>query len=95
MPQEIINQLDVSELKEYPTQAFMAWGWNEGCAALLHVNYPNGGASVALEWGDLERLNRMVRRAMKAYRKRPLGTASALPMPEGEHADSRFAQAMT
>lgn len=75
MPSEIINAVDVNKL-EYPTQAFMSWGWNEGCAALLHINYPSGGASVSLDYDELANLNRMVRRAMKSYQKR---LPSALP----------------
>lgn len=79
MPREVINEVDVT--REYPTVGVLAWGWDEGCAALLHINYPTGGATLGLEWGDLERLNKAVRRAMKSYRKRP---PSLLPTPERE-----------
>jgi hypothetical protein len=76
MPREIINEVDVLSDSAPPVQATLGWGWkieDGNCAALLDVNTKlNGqwvGTSVALEWGDLDRLNRAVRRAMKHYRK--------------------------
>lgn len=85
MPREIINEIDVtSKPDEVVSQAVLAWGWdlsNGNCAALLNINTRlNGqwqGTAVALEWGDLERLNKSVRRAMKHYQKAP--AASVLP----------------
>lgn len=95
MPREIINQIDPTptDLPGPLSQAFLSWGWKPGggnCAALLDINHQSNGewrgASVALEWGDLERLNRMVRRAMKHYRKTL--TESALPVPDESLADA-------
>lgn len=69
MPREIINE-NHSEIGN----AIMCWGWdlkgkdgtrNNEPIALLEID----GISVGLEWGDLDRLNRAVRRAMKHYRK--------------------------
>lgn len=52
----------------------MSWGWDtsvvdnwgrQQAVALVQV----GDEQVGLDWGDLDRLNRAVRRAMKHYRK--------------------------
>lgn len=89
MPREIINAIDSTGSDDPPlmAQAFLSWGWKPefgSCVATLDINHRvNGewrGVGVALEWGDLERLNRMVRRAMKSYLKR--ATESELPVPE-------------
>ncbi len=79
MPREILNEIDVSRGDDLSGagQATLSWGWELGgvntAAATIGINQMiNGewhGSGVGLGYGDLERLNRAVRRAMKHYRK--------------------------
>lgn len=66
MPREIVAANEFSKLD-------VAWGWDPATqwAATVSVESADGktGATVGLDWGDLERLNRAVRRAMKHHRK--------------------------
>lgn len=74
MARDIINEIG----KKANPQAVLSYGWELGNEdkyketplALLEVN-DNGfnSATVALEWGDLARLNKSVRKAMKHYQR--------------------------
>lgn len=75
MPREILNERS-DDYRDQPT-AVLSWGWalaDGQPIALLEV----GGVSTALDWADLDRLNRAVRRGMKCYRKQ-LSAQVALP----------------
>jgi hypothetical protein len=70
MPRVIVSEPSPGAESHIPV--VLAWGWNlhdslgwEQAAATIEV----GGSAVGLSWGDLERLNKSVRRAMKHYRK--------------------------
>lgn len=63
MPREIINESGVGD-----TQAVLAWGWTPRQSSLV-ATLDVDGVTVGLSYGDLDRLNRAVRRALKNYRR--------------------------
>lgn len=75
MARDIINE----DSKKSNMQAVLSYGWDLGPGktdkedrplALLEVNdHGLNCATVALEWGDLARLNKSVRKAMKHYQR--------------------------